>query len=214
MRISIEKFEFNGFQENTYVVHDGEVCVVIDPGCYDRSEQEQLFTFIQNQNLRVQAVLLTHAHIDHVLGCHAVLEKYQVDLMMHEEEVETLKAVPNYASLYGFPGYTPPGYPTKLLKDGDVLRFGKLELRVLFTPGHSVGHVVFYLPAISSVINGDVLFAGSFGRTDLPGGNLEVLKRSIKSVLFTLPDDTIVYCGHGPETSIGAEKVSNYILQF
>ena len=105
-------------------------------------------------------------------------------------------------------------YPIKELKHGDQLQFGEIEFEVKFTPGHSTGHVVFYNAENKFVINGDVLFAGSFGRVDLPGGDIEVLKRSIHEEMFTLPDDTVVYCGHGNETTIGQEKLTNYILQF
>ena len=214
MSVSIQKFTFNGFQENTYIVHDGENCVIIDPGCYEVHEQERLVSFIEENKLVVKALLLTHAHIDHVLGCHFVLNKYNVDFYMHEADLNTLHSVSNYAHVYGFPGYTQPSDPTHLLKGEEKLVFGKIEFEVKFTPGHAPGHVVFYIEESSSVINGDVLFAGSFGRVDLPGGDINILKSSIFDIMFELPDDTKVYCGHGADTTIGAEKRLNYILQF
>lgn len=214
MAITIEKFTFNGFQENTYVLHDGSHCVIIDPGCYTSDEQTVLFSFIEENNLEPSAVLLTHAHIDHVLGCAAVLNRYSIDFYIHEGDLTTLSSVPNYAHLYGFPGYTPPSEPTHILKGGETLTFGSMTFNVIFAPGHAPGHVVYYNEEQSFVINGDVLFNGSFGRTDLPGGSLEVLKKSIKEQLFTLPDNTRVYCGHGPETFIGQEKQTNAILSF
>lgn len=214
MGLSIKRFTFNAFQENTIVFSDGDICVIIDPGCYDRQEQETLVNFIEENKLKVEAVLLTHAHIDHVLGCAFLLDKYAVDFYIHQEDLFTLNAVPNYAHLYGFPGYTPPEIPNKILHGGEVLNFGKIELKVFFTPGHAPGHVVYYNEELKSVINGDVLFSGSFGRVDLPGGDLETLKKSIFEIMFKLPEDTVVYCGHGPETTIGKEKRSNYILQY
>ena len=214
MAISIQKFTFNGFQENTYVIYDKDNCVIIDPGCYDKHEQDELSNFIESKGLKPQAMLLTHAHIDHVLGCAFVQSKYDIDFYMHKEDTLTLNSVSNYAHVYGFSGYTAPSAPNKELKHGDQLQFGEIEFEVKFTPGHSTGHVVFYNAANKFVINGDVLFAGSFGRVDLPGGDIAVLKRSIHEEMFSLPDDTVVYCGHGNETTIGQEKLTNYILQF
>ena len=209
MSISFERFTFNPFQENTLVVHDGNECVIIDPGCYERHEQQELDQFIDDNKLTPVALLQTHSHIDHVLGCAFILDQYDIDFYAHELDVDTLSNVSNYAHVYGFPGYTPPKAPNKLLKGGEKLKFGEIEFDVLFTPGHAPGHVVYYNEASSTVVNGDVLFAGSFGRVDLPGGDLETLKRSIFEIMFKLPEDTLVYCGHGPETTIGKEKQTN-----
>lgn len=214
MAVSIQKFSFNGFQENTYIVHDGSSCVIIDPGCYDRHEQEELSQFIDSNNLKPLALLLTHAHIDHVLGCSFVLKKYDIDFYMHKDDTETLESVSNYSSVYGFPGYIPPKLPNKELKHDEIISFGEIKFLIKHTPGHAPGHVVFYNEENSFVINGDVLFAGSFGRTDLPGGSMEILKETIHNVMFNFPEDTVVYCGHGGETTIGQEKQTNYILQF
>lgn len=214
MGIHVQKFTFNPFQENTYVIHDGSSCVIVDPGCFDRNEQLELTGFISKNNLTPLALLQTHAHIDHVLGCHFVIEKYDLDFYIHQEDLPTLTSVPTYAHVYGFPGYNPPKEPNKILHGGELLKFGEIELKVLFTPGHCPGHVVYYCEKEGFVINGDVLFAGSFGRVDLPGGNLETLKRSIFDTMFKLPEETLVYSGHGPETTIGTEMRSNYIHQF
>ena len=214
MAITIKKFTFNAFQENTYVLHDGETCVIIDPGCYEQHEKDELISFIKDNKLTPAALLQTHAHIDHVLGCQFILDTFDIDFYMHKEDLTTLAAVQSYAHVYGFPGYVPPNAPNVILEGGETLKFGAIELDVLFTPGHCVGHVVYYNRDQNFVINGDVLFAGSFGRVDLPGGDIEVLKDSIHNTMFKLPEDTIVYCGHGGETTIGAEKRSNYILQF
>lgn len=213
--ISIQKFTFNGFQENTYVISDQKLnCVIIDPGCYERSEEEELVKYIEENQLNVLGVLNTHAHIDHVLGNQFVLSKYPVPHYLHQEDLFVLDSVPNYAHLYGFEGYKKSPIPTEILNGGEILQFGEMTFKVLHTPGHAPGHVVFYNEENNFVVNGDVLFQGSFGRTDLPGGSLEVLKKTIHEVMFSLPDETIVLCGHGSETSIGNEKQTNAILQF
>ncbi len=214
MEVQIVRFTFNAFQENTFVVHDGETCVIIDPGCYERDEQQELIDFISRENLKPEAVLLTHAHVDHVLGCAFVVNHYNIGYVIHEKDISTLQAVAGYAHVYGFPGYIPPDEPSVVLEGGETLQYGEITFKVLFTPGHAPGHVVYYLEKEGCVINGDVLFAGSFGRVDLPGGDLETLKHSIFETMFRLPEETIVFCGHGTETTIGQEKRTNYILQF
>jgi glyoxylase-like metal-dependent hydrolase (beta-lactamase superfamily II) len=214
MGIHITQFTFNALQENTVVIDDGQYCVIIDPGCYDRTEEAELVDFIREKQLEPKAVLLTHAHIDHVLGVAYLTRHFDIGYRMHQADASTLQAVQSYAHLYGFPGYTPPEEPEAYVEDGAKLVFGEIELEVYFTPGHSPGHVVYYLPSEKAVINGDVLFAGSFGRVDLPGGDLETLKKSIFHTMFALPEDTLVYCGHGPTTTIGQEKRTNYIHRF
>lgn len=213
--INVKQFTFNGFQENTYVVYDNKNnCVVIDPGCYTREEQNVLFDFIENNHLKPVALLNTHAHIDHVLGNAAFLSRYPVDFYLHPDDLRTLKMVESYADLYGFPGYIPSPEPNKMLVEGETICFGNIAFKVIFGPGHAPGHVAFYNEAERFVINGDILFKGSFGRVDLPGGDLETLKKTIFEKMFALPDNTLVYCGHGPETTIGEEKQTNMIWQF
>ena len=215
MSLKIKSFEFNGFQENTFVVSDEEKNgVIIDPGCYSHEEEKMLASYIEQEELTIIALLNTHAHIDHVLGNAYVKEKYKVDYYLHNDDIKTLNSVEQYASLYGFSGYKTSPQPTISLEHASELILGKMRIKVLHTPGHGPGHVVFYFQSEGIVINGDVLFNGSFGRTDLPGGNLEILKTSIFETMFQLPEDTIVYCGHGPSTTIGAEKLNNYIHQF
>lgn len=214
MSVTIKKFTFNQFQENTYILHDGKACVIIDPGCYEQHEKNELLHYISENNLVPEALLLTHAHIDHVLGCQFVLNSFDIDFYLHKEDLTTLASVQSYAHVYGFPGSVPPKEPNKILHGGENLEFGDIKLEVLFTPGHCTGHVVYYNQNQKFVINGDVLFAGSFGRVDLPGGDLNILKDSIFNTMFNLPEETTVFCGHGGETTIGTEKRSNYILQF
>jgi hydroxyacylglutathione hydrolase len=215
MKIQVHSFTFNGFQENTYVLSDEHNnCVIIDPGCYVREEQMELVHFIEDNGFVPLALLNTHAHIDHVLGNDFVHKTFGLKLHLHALDIPTLQSVSTYAHLYGFEGYVPSPEPDVLLNDGDTLVFGGIELNVMFTPGHAPGHVVFYNAENGFVINGDVLFSGSFGRVDLPGGDLETLKKSIFEKMFKLPEETVVYCGHGPETTIGKEKRTNYIFNF
>jgi hydroxyacylglutathione hydrolase len=207
--ISIRSFVFNGFQENTFVLYDEtRECIVIDPGCYDKEEEQELSDFIDQQQLTVKLLLNTHCHVDHVLGNAFVKEKYNTRLLIHATDEPGLRAVKVYAPNYGLHQYhetLPDGY----LKEGDTIKFGNQELKVIFVPGHSPGHVAFYSEANKIVIGGDVLFYNSIGRTDLPGGNFDVLIESIHQKLFTLPDDVKVYPGHGPATTIGFEKRTN-----
>ena len=215
MAIQIEGFTFNNFQENTYLLIDeNKDCVIIDPGCSNRAEENFFLEFIRNNQLNPVALLNTHAHLDHIMGNQFIQTEFNLDHYLHKDDLPTLESAPRSAAIYGIPGFTPSPTPNKLLNGGEKLKFGNIELEVLFTPGHAPGHVVFYNEKEKFVINGDVLFRGSFGRYDLPGGNLETLKKSIKEVMFNLPEDTIVYSGHGPATSIGNEKYSNPILNY
>ena len=215
MGVKVHLFQFNPFQENTFVVYDQEKnCVIIDPGCYERHEEEVLFSFIEENKLKPIALLNTHAHIDHILGNAAVKSKYDIPFYLHKEDLTTLHSVKSYAHVYGFEKYIPSPDPDDYLIDNTELVFGAMKFKIYHTPGHAPGHVVFFNDENKFVINGDVLFNGSFGRIDLPGGDLETLKKSIFEVMFHLPDDTVVHCGHGPETTIGKEKKDNYIHQF
>lgn len=215
MVVQVHVFTFNPFQENTYILSDEHKnCVIIDPGCYERHEQQELMNFISDNGLKPLALLNTHAHIDHILGNAFVQRTYELDHYLHIEDLVTMRAVESYAHVYGFSGYELSPEPTHIIQGGEELTFGGIKLKVHFTPGHAPGHVVFYNEENGFVINGDVLFNGSFGRVDLPGGDIEILKRSIHGTMFQLPEETIVYSGHGPATTIGKEKRSNYILNF
>ncbi|MFT7344714.1 MAG: hydroxyacylglutathione hydrolase [Lentimonas sp.] len=211
----VKKFTFNGFQENTFIISDTNgIAVVVDPGCYEAFEEKELFEYIEENKLKVVALLNTHAHIDHILGNQAVLNKYKVPHYLHQEDILTLTSVKNYAHAYGFNGYKESPLPTNILKGGEELEFGELKFKVYFTPGHAPGHVVYHLEKDNILVNGDVLFKGSFGRVDLPGGSMDILKKTILNVMFKFPEETVVLTGHGPETTIGDEKRTNYILEF
>lgn len=207
--MTVQSFTFNPFQENTYVIYDEtRNAAIVDPGCYDPAEQRQLDQFIIQHNLVVKYLLNTHCHIDHVLGNSHVLEKYKAPFLIHQKEEALLRAVKTYSSNYGFQLYH-EALPTGYFAEGDKIAFGKTELEVIFLPGHSPGHVGFYHRTEKVILSGDVLFEGSIGRTDLPGGDFNTLIDSIHKKLFVLPDDVIVYSGHGNTTTIGEEKSTN-----
>lgn len=212
MKSTVAKMTVNPFQENTYVVHDGNVCVLIDPGCFDREEEEMLVNFIESNGLTPVAVLLTHGHLDHIAGLDFVNRKYGVDVYLNETDLITFESSPRAAHMYGLSQFVQPERPNKLLKGTEELVFGEMKFQVLNAPGHSIGHVVFYNEADNYVLNGDVIMRGSHGRTDLPGGDSATLKRTLLDTMFKLPDDTLVYSGHGPETTIGIEKKTNAVM--
>lgn len=215
MKICVHSFTFNPIQENTYIVYsDLKDAVIIDPGCYFRGEKQELLDFIKVHELNVKALLNTHAHIDHVLGNAFVVDTFKVSHYLHKEDLPTLQAVSSYAHLYGFEAYETSPEPTDWLEDGQELTLDSLAFKIIFAPGHAPGHVAFYNEENKILIGGDIIFKGSFGRVDLPGGNMETLKQSVFNKIFTLPDETIVYAGHGETTTIGIEKRTNYILQF
>jgi glyoxylase-like metal-dependent hydrolase (beta-lactamase superfamily II) len=207
--LQVETFTFNAFSENTYVVYDDtRECVVIDPGCFSREEQREISEFIESESLSVKYLLNTHCHVDHVLGNYYIKDKYKVPLIIHKKDEPVLKSVKVYAPLYGFEGYT-EAEADRFIDEGDILKFGNTTFKILFLPGHAPGHVGFYNEEAKIILSGDVLFESSIGRTDLPGGNFETLIQSIQQKLFLLPDEVIVYPGHGMPTTIGKEKVSN-----
>ena len=215
MSAYVSVFQFNAFQENTIVVsNDQGEAIIFDPGCYSKVEENELSDFIAENELSVIAVLYTHAHIDHILGAAFVQKRYNAPAYLHKLDHETWNSVASYAHVYGFEGYQLETVPAHSLEDGQELQIGSFKIHVRHTPGHAPGHVVYYFEEDKFIINGDVLFKGSFGRVDLPGGNLEILKSSIFNILFKYPEETVVYCGHGTETTIGQEKRTNYIHQF
>lgn len=212
--INVSKLTFNAFQENTYVLHDEtKECIIIDPGCYSSYEQKVLVQFISTNHLQPKMVVSTHSHIDHVLGNKFITEQYKIPLYIHKEDLETLQRVPSYAPMYGFPEFEPSPNPNDFFNLTEGVSFGNSHLDIVFVPGHAPGHVAFISHEDKFVINGDCLFRGSIGRTDLPGGDLKTLLTSIQEKLFTLPNDYKVFCGHGPETTIGFEKQNNPLFK-
>lgn len=211
--IQIKSFVFNPYQENTYILYDeSSECVIIDPGMNNGAEQNMVSKFIADQKLKPVLLLNTHCHIDHVLGNKWVYDNYQLLPKFNEGELPLLTAVPSYAPMQGIPYEVSP-VPASFLPSSGSITFGKSTLELIYAPGHSPAHLCFYSRQDDFLIGGDVLFYGSIGRTDLPGGNYNQLIKSIKENLFVLPESCIVYPGHGPSTSIGFEKKNNPFLK-
>jgi glyoxylase-like metal-dependent hydrolase (beta-lactamase superfamily II) len=207
--LTVQPFTFNPVQENTYVLYNekGECCI-IDPGCYFASEEQALTNFIEQNNFKPVLLLNTHCHLDHIFGNKFIHKKYRLNLHLHALEKPVLEYGPAAGQLWGLPF---DNYDSELvfIEEGETIRIGEDSLHVLFTPGHSPGSVSFYDKEAKFVISGDVLFDGSVGRTDLPGGDFTILEESIKTKLYTLPEDVIVYPGHGGSTTIGDEMKGN-----
>ena len=207
--IHIDTLTFNPLQENTYVVYDDNGdCMIVDPGCYETYEQQELKDHISKKNLNVKLLVNTHGHVDHVLGNYFVKETYKVPFHIFHLDLPTLQSVNAYATNYGFNRYN-PAQPDHLLKEGDVVSVGTMNFEIWFVPGHAPGHIAFINKEAKVCISGDVLFRNSIGRADLPGGNFNTLINSIQQKLFTLDPETIVYPGHGPVTTIKYEKLHN-----
>ncbi len=207
-------FIFNPFQENTFLVIDGNKdCAIFDPGCHTKTEQEELANYIKKHELNPVRLINTHCHIDHVLGNKFIAERYHLPLEIHRGESHMLEMVPQSAPLFGITYNEPSPKPGKFLEEGEIIEFGSTKLEVIYSPGHSPAGLCFYCEKDEFLIVGDVLFFGSIGRTDLPGGNQDTLINNIKSKLLPLGDDVKVYSGHGPATNICREKRSNPFLK-
>ena len=211
--MNIKIFTFNQFFENTFIISDStNECIIIDPGCYDKNEKQILQDYILSNNLVPTRLINTHCHIDHILGNNFVSKTWDLELEIHHKDINLLKNSKDIANLYGFVNYENSPIANKFLVEGDILEFGKSKLEVLFTPGHAPGHISLYSKNENFIISGDVLFNNSIGRTDLPGGNYNTLIDTIKSKFLCLDDSTVVYCGHGPSTTVGKERINNPFL--
>ena len=210
--LTVKFFEFSPVQENTYVLfNEHKQAVIIDPGCYSNAEKQTLQKLVTDNNLDVIQLINTHCHLDHVFGNKWVAETYNLELFVHAEEEKVLAFAPQSGVMYGLPFENYNG-PLHFLDAGDEVKVGQDILKVILAPGHSPGSICFYCEAQGFIIGGDVLFRESIGRTDLPLGNHEQLLKSIRDQLFILPDDVVVYPGHGPSTTIGWEKKHNPYL--
>jgi hydroxyacylglutathione hydrolase len=210
--LKIKSFVFSPIQENTYLLYNEfNECVVIDPGCYFPEEKDELKAFITQSSLKPQMLLNTHCHLDHVFGNKYVAETYELTLQLHEKEKKLLDYAPTSGLMYNMPFDNYVGQYI-YLKEGNIIKLGDDELRVIEAPGHSPGHICFYCEKQNFIISGDVLFNRSIGRTDLPGGDHQTLLNNIRKKLFVLPDETVVYSGHGATTTIGEEKAENPFL--
>ena len=209
--IQIKSFTFNDFQENTYIISRNNQCVIIDPGNYYDNENIEIKNFIDSKNFIVNCILLTHCHIDHILGIKYLQDIFNVDVFIPAGEEEMYKSSENIAVLYGLNSYN-HFEGVKLLGSENKLSFGDINFDVLNVPGHSQDHRAFLLKDEKACLSGDVLFKNSIGRTDLPGGNYDTLIKSIKNTLFLLGDDVTIYPGHGVITLVKDEIEKNPFL--
>jgi hydroxyacylglutathione hydrolase len=206
---NVKVFTFSPIQENTYVLsNDKKEAIIIDPGCYGQEEEQQLEDYIVSEGLQPRLLLNTHCHLDHVFGNKFVAEKWGLKPHIHPNEKQVLEYAPVSGLMWNLPFHNYSG-DVVFLNEGDVTGLDNEPLDVLFTPGHSPGSISFYSKRGGFIISGDVLFQRSVGRTDLPMGDFNTLANSIRTRLYTLPDDTRVYSGHGPSTSVGEEKRNN-----
>jgi len=210
----VKRFTFNPLAEHTYLVYEDKSreAALIDPGCCNMEEEQRLHAFIVKEKLQLRYILNTHCHVDHVLGNAYAKQTYGIPLAIHPAEVNMLALAISHAPYYGIPNYTPTQADIFLMA-GEKVLLGDDHLTVHFVPGHSPGHIAFYSQSNGICFSGDVLFKGFIGRTDLPGGDEAILLNSIKEVLFNLPDEVIIYPGHGACTTIGAEKKHNPFFQ-
>jgi glyoxylase-like metal-dependent hydrolase (beta-lactamase superfamily II) len=212
--ISIEKFVFNPFQENTFLLFDEtNECILVDPGCYSEDEKSELVNFINSKNLKPVKQIYTHCHVDHILGNNFVYNTFGLKPEIHKAGLKFLQNGHIQGQVYGFQ-MDVNVEPELFIEHGDIVKFGNSQLKAVYTPGHADGSICFISNNDRFVITGDVLFRDSIGRTDFPTGDFDILMESIHQQLFILDDDFIVYCGHGPETSIGYEKVNNPFIRF
>jgi glyoxylase-like metal-dependent hydrolase (beta-lactamase superfamily II) len=204
---------FNAFSENTYIIYnEHSSCWIVDPGMYGPAETKAFRDFIEGRRLKPQGIINTHAHIDHVFGVRAMMDAYGIPFALHPLEAPVLAGAKGSAMLFGFTFGDAP-QPTQWIREGEPLRLGDDTLDVRLAPGHSPGSVIFHYAEGECAISGVVLFAGSIGRTDLPGGDHATLLDSIRTQVYTLPEGTVIYPGHGPETTVGEEKRSNPFIR-
>ena len=212
--LQLESFVFNPFAENTYVVYDDNTkeCVIIDPGCSNAGEENELFGFIDSHRLKPSMVISTHGHIDPIIGNGAVKKRYGIPVAAHSNVKNDYAHAKQQATWFGLSSEGDFDMPDRDLEDGEVIKVGESTLEVISTPGHAIGSISLYAEIEGWVFTGDALFCRSIGRTDLPGGNYEQLRTNIIERLFRLPDDTEVYSGHGESTTIFDERRYNMFL--
>lgn len=204
---------FNPFQENTYLLYDEtKDCAIIDPGMLSLAEQKSFVDAIDQLGLNPVMALQTHLHVDHVFGCGFVLEKYGLAPQAHASDEFFIENTQSYARQFGFELEKNPPALGSYLKQDDVIQLGNSKLVVIHVPGHSPGGILFYNSLSGILVSGDVLFQGSIGRSDLPGGNQHELIDGIQEKIMVLPDHVKVYPGHGPSTTIGFERINNPYL--
>lgn len=206
----VRAFTGGAFAENGYLVACAETgaAVVVDPGaCAGR-----IMASVAAEGMKPEAVLLTHAHLDHIEGVHLVREAFPgIPIWLHPDDLEIYRALPKYAAAFGVPVHPQPE-PDRELVPGEPFTFGACSFDVRFAPGHAPGHVIFVSEEAGVALVGDVVFQGSIGRTDLPGGDYATLMTSLRDEILTLPDDMTLHPGHGPATTVGMERMANPFL--
>jgi len=211
--LQVKRLILNPFQENTYIIYDqsGDA-IIVDPGCYDKSDFDEVKWFIDSNDLKVKSLILTHGHIDHILGIDKLKELYSVTCIAHADDIPLIETSPKHGLMFGLSLDKAPTIDA-FIKDGDKISLGKSTIEVIHTPGHSMGGVCFLLPEEKMLFTGDTLFNGSIGRTDLLGGSYETLIQSITNRIIPLGDDIKIYPGHGDSSTIGFERKNNPFLQ-
>ena len=208
----ITSFTCGPFAENSFLLEKDGKALLVDPGFSTVHEWNEVRRSLIDYDLELIGILLTHGHLDHIMGVDRVLSVYKVPVHRHPESQPTIDRYPESSAMFGFP-QPPVAFQGIDLMPSDGLRYGPFSMEARFTPGHAPGHLSFYFPNEGLLLSGDALFKESIGRTDLPGGDYALLQHSIQTQLLTLPDDTVVYSGHGPKTTIGHERKFNPFLQ-
>ena len=207
--LKVKTFVFNAFQVNTYVVYaENKDCIIIDPACSNANEVSKLLNYLETEKLNAVLVANTHAHVDHMLGNEDITDKLGIKLAAHPASRYFYLNAMSFSSALSL-NLQKVVMPDIELQDKDTIKLGESELEILYTPGHADGSICFYNSEGQFVISGDLIFYASIGRTDFPTGNFEILSESIKEKIYTLPNDTIIYPGHGPSTTVGFEKYNN-----
>ena len=210
--IQVKTYAFNPFQENTYLIYDEtKKCVILDPGCFFPEEQKELTDFIAKNDLQPKYIIHSHGHVDHVLGSNYLRDHYNIQAIMHKDDLNILRRSKDFGEMIGIT-VEQPRDPEIFIEEGEKISFGSTSFDVLHLPGHSPGSIGLYNEKEHVIFAGDVLFRRGIGRTDLMGGDHMTLINNIKSKLLSLNDDTIIYPGHGETTTIKEEKRENPLL--
>ena len=201
----IKSFLKPPIDNNNYLILDETTneAALIDCSCFD----DEILTVLEDSNIKLKYILLTHGHFDHITGLNDTDE--DVKVLMHSADMDWIKELNTYLPMVGMPSMKTPRID-KYISDGDIIRIGSLEIKVIHTPGHTQGGVCYYING--NLFSGDTIFKEAVGRCDLPGGNFDQIVESIESKIFTLPEDTIIYPGHGKTTTVGWEKEHNMFL--
>lgn len=210
--LKVEKFVFNPFQENTFLIYaESGACIIVDAGCYSDEERKTVEDFIEGNKLELIGLVNTHCHVDHIFGNAYFVNKYKVELAAHKDDEFLIESATDHAATFGLP-FKETAKISRYIDENDSINIGESKLSVIHVPGHSPGGIALYAKEEGFLIAGDILFQSSIGRTDLPGGNYEILVNGIKEKLLILPESTLVYPGHGENTTIKIEKESNPFL--